>query len=193
MGKSFDEVIAQITPDVRALSAIHETEARGLFDLCQAVPENGIVIEVGCQLGASTAIIAQVGYERDYRTIHVDPYTQQPDFLNGWTNMMLRITGDWDHKFTLLCMRTEQGWWELSKLLSEGVDLAFIDGDHSTEGVRTDMRYVASRIRPRGVLTCHDYSEQSFPGVAIAVDEYVGHGGWEKLGQYHSMGAWRRL
>ena len=193
MSKTFEELDASLPENIRALSAMHITERKALHELCRNVPENGVVVEVGCQLGCSSAIISSVSYERKYRAIHIDPYTQQGDYLKGWTELMMGLVGDWDHAFCLLCMRTAQAEWYLSKLLSEGVDLAFIDGDHMEDGVRIDMKLVASKIRPGGYLAAHDYSEWQFPGVPIAVDEYVGRGGWEKVGHYHSMGVWRRL
>ena len=180
-----------LSEEAKATSAMHETERKALWHLCQDVPEGGTVVEVGCQLGCSTTIIATVGYMRGYRTIHVDPYTQQPTYLNGWTNMMLKIVGDWDHRFTLLCGRTEQMIWELDRLLRDGIDMAFVDGDHDERPVAIDLQVVASRIKHNGVLVAHDYTEQAYPGVARAIDPFVAQG-WSKIGQFHSMGAWRR-
>lgn len=194
MMRTFEEVDAFIGEELRSLSAMHITERRALFDICQEVPMRGLVVEVGCQLGCSSVIISLVGYEKRYRTIHIDPYTQQPEYLAGWSNSMMSLTQRWsgNHTFTLLCMKTEQAEWHLSKLLSDGLDLAFIDGDHMKAGVETDLKFVASKIRQGGYLAAHDYTEWKFPGVAEAIDPFVAEG-WEKVGQYFSMGIWRKL
>jgi predicted O-methyltransferase YrrM len=38
----------------------------------------------------------------------------------------------------------------------ESVDMAFIDGDHSEEGILGDLRAVYPKIKPGGVILCHD-------------------------------------
>ena len=42
------------------------------------------------------------------------------------------------------------------ELIPAALDFAFIDGDHSREGIETDWRIVAPRIQPGGVLCLHD-------------------------------------
>jgi Methyltransferase domain len=190
--KSFEQVDAILTDQVLSLSAMTMTERRALYDLCQKVPAGGTVVEVGCQMGCSSGIISSVGYDRDFHTIHVDPYTQQPRYLNAWTDMMLKLTGDWDHRFTLVCMRTGQARWELSKLLSDGVHMAFVDGDHFYDGVRIDMEVVASRIVSGGYLACHDVDHVDYPGVRKAIDEFLAFGTWEPIGLFGSLGIWRK-
>ena len=51
-------------------------------------------------------------------------------------------------------------------------DLAFIDGCHAYEYVRSDTNNVLSVMRPGGVVMWHDYT--SIPDVARAVDEFEG-------------------
>lgn len=181
-----------LTEEVRATSAMHETERKTLHEFMCQVPHGGTVVEVGCQMGCSTAIIMSSAYLRGLHTIHVDPYTQQPEYLKAWLESQFTIVGDWDHRFTLLCGRTEQMEWELNRLLRDGVHLAFIDGDHEERGVAIDLRVVATRIKPGGLLIAHDYTEQQFPGVAAAIDPFVNDGCWVKVTQAHSMGVWRR-
>jgi predicted O-methyltransferase YrrM len=38
----------------------------------------------------------------------------------------------------------------------ESVDMAFIDGDHSEDGILRDLRSVYPKIKPGGVILCHD-------------------------------------
>jgi predicted O-methyltransferase YrrM len=171
-------------------AALEDPEARGLYECCVKVPEDGCVVEVGCQLGRSSSLIAQVGLAIGYHSIHIDPYIEQPELLKGWVEMMHRIGGDREHAFTLLCMRTEQAAWHLSKI--GAIDLAFIDGDHEKDSVNIDLEMVADRIKPGGLLTAHDYANQGLPGVQQAVNPYVESGLWEAVGVFGSLGVWRR-
>lgn len=38
----------------------------------------------------------------------------------------------------------------------ESVDMAFIDGDHSEEGIMGDLRAVYPKVKHGGVILCHD-------------------------------------
>lgn len=42
------------------------------------------------------------------------------------------------------------------ELIPAALDFAFIDGDHSREGIETDWRIVAPRIQSGGILCLHD-------------------------------------
>jgi len=193
--RTFEEVEKLQRLETLALSAMHETERKELYRLCSQVPKNGLVVEVGCQLGCSSVVISAVGYDREYRTIHIDPYTQQEEILKGWCEQMFKLTGDWNHKFTLLCMRTEQALWHIERLCRDGIDLAFIDGDHESPNVEIDLMMVGERVKQGGYVCCHDYQGLAWPGVALGVERYMasfGKNKWVKDGQHHSMGVWRR-
>src|SRR5581483_5767799 len=48
--------------------------------------------------------------------------------------------------------------------------LIFIDGDHSEAAVLHDARNALFLLEADGVLACHDYGEDSCPGVQAALD-----------------------
>lgn len=175
-------------------------ECEKLFELCAEVPQHGIVVEVGCQLGRSSSLIEQAKKLRGYRSIHIDPYTDQEEYAKGWIEMMCKVGGR-DRSFTLLCMRTEQADWHLRQLcgyVNNGmyhgdIDLAFIDGDHLYDAVRIDMQLVASKVKPGGYLVAHDYTRPEFPGVEKAIHEFTAQSRWEYLGKWEALGVWKRL
>jgi predicted O-methyltransferase YrrM len=186
---SFDEVML-VTRKVSGSAALEEPEARALYDCCVQVPKDGIVVEVGCQLGRSSSLIAQVGYAIGYHTVHIDPYKEQPEYLRGWADMMLRLGKDSEeHAFTFLCMRTEQAKWLLQRL--GPIDMAFIDGDHEQAGVEIDLKLVAEWIKRGGFLTAHDYGRESLPTVKAAIDGWIDFR-WEQLAGAETLGVWRR-
>merc|ERR1712086_416150 len=52
------------------------------------------------------------------------------------------------------------------------LDLVFVDGLHSYEGVSSDLWSWISKICPDGILAGHDYDAQ-LPGVPAAVHEFM--------------------
>jgi len=185
-----------ITKDVSAAAALTDTECRAFWNCCLIVPKGGLVVEVGCQYGRSSSLIGQGRRLAGYRSIHIDPYSvavdghmeDQPDVLVSWSRMMLSCSG----VFTLLCMKTEQAEWHLQRLCCDGIDLAFIDGDHDGPAVTIDMYAVGSRVKRGGRMMCHDYTHPHFQGLRDAIDAFTLIG-WEKEGQFDSLGIWRRI
>ena len=62
----------------------------------------------------------------------------------------------------------------VSKIL-EGrkLDMLFIDGDHTYEGVRDNVRDFRPLIAKGGLLCGHDWNHAGWPGVVKAVIEFV--------------------
>lgn len=52
------------------------------------------------------------------------------------------------------------------------LDLLFIDGDHSYQGVMSDLIAWAPKVRKSGLILCHDADTPSFPGVRKAIDDF---------------------
>jgi hypothetical protein len=61
---------------------------------------------------------------------------------------------------------------EYSQLQKMPLRMAFIDGDHTYDGVKKDVLALSDMIVENGYLCFHDYSN-TFPGVMRAVDEFV--------------------
>ncbi len=58
-----------------------------------------------------------------------------------------------------------------SKQIPDGIDLVFIDANHSYSYVKRDIRLWLPKVRPGGILSGHDYNPDKFQGVVRAVDE----------------------
>ena len=100
-----------------------------------------------------------------------------------------------DHAFIFYYMTSQRADSHIRK----GIDILFIDGDHSYEGVASDLRLFAPKLRLGGYLVCHDYQRESLPDVTKAVDEYVNkevipfpETKWEPIGVFGTLGVWRR-
>jgi hypothetical protein len=62
----------------------------------------------------------------------------------------------------------------LPKLAEENIrfDLVWIDGDHAAAAVAHDVEWARKLLRPGGTLACHDYDEDTCPGVRQALDAW---------------------
>lgn len=58
--------------------------------------------------------------------------------------------------------------------LTADYDMVFLDAMHTYEDVKADLYRWWPRIRLGGLLVCHDYGHDHFPGVKQAVDERFG-------------------
>ncbi len=77
------------------------------------------------------------------------------------------------------------------------LDLLFIDGDHSAEGVALDWRLFAPKVRVGGIAIFHDKeNRRDFPGIALLIDGTIRHdANWEQmtLPYGHGLTLCRRL
>jgi hypothetical protein len=58
-------------------------------------------------------------------------------------------------------------------LAGRAVRFAHIDGGHAEEEALGDLRLVAERLCPGGVIAVDDYHHRDFPGVTAAVDRFL--------------------
>ncbi len=179
---TFHEVM-KLTRTVSSHTALEDCEALALYACCTLIPENGFVVETGCELGRSSSIIAQVGKTRRYFSLHIDPYDEHPEYMQQWIAMMAGIGS----RYVLARTSTAK-----HGPIVGPVDLAFIDGDHSQVGVQIDTTVVAERVRSGGLLAAHDYGRDSLPAVKETMDVYIGCGGWEPVDVFGTLGVWRR-
>jgi len=64
---------------------------------------------------------------------------------------------------------------QLSSLLKKKkIDLLFIDGDHSYEGVKKDFELYKSSVSKNGIIAFHDIVPDSFSRTGIKTSSYVG-------------------
>lgn len=51
-------------------------------------------------------------------------------------------------------------------------NLAFIDGDHSFDGVMKDLHFAYNHLYKDAIILLHDADAPSFPGVRVAIDAF---------------------
>lgn len=199
---TFEEVHA-LTNTVSSPVLLQPWEAELLHKVCSEVTSGGIFVEIGSHYGRSSSLILQMAKAIGFNTIHIDPYADNDDYhgqeeiLVGWKKLMNSI----GHPYCLHRMKTK----DAVELLPSQIDVGYIDGDHTGQGVLIDLRVVADRIKVGGFLLAHDYGKtpltpnapesewgERFPDVSQVINDYVASG-WEAFGLAETMGAWRKL
>lgn len=118
--------------------------------------EIGHAIEIGTWRGVSTAILAH--YADKVTTVDIKYYDIAPHVWL-WAGVKGKIT----------YYVAENNKLKRKLLEETGFDFAFIDGDHSYEGVKYDFECV----KKCGRVLFHDYTENC-PGIIKFVDELEG-------------------
>lgn len=119
------------------------------------------VLEVGvCNGGSSRILVRALDDAGRGRLYSIDPQPQvAPELLHAL-----------QHRMTLKTGFSPDGIAELRALAGAGFDLAFIDGDHSFDGVVRDIRGVLEYLADTAYLLFHDayYAE-----VRAAIDACI--------------------
>ncbi len=152
-------------------------------DIIARANDGAVFVEVGAHLGRSTVYLAsrikQSGKKIRLYVVDLwdgrfyDDYNQQspmPESADVFWHFIrnIRAAGVVD----VLCplkMPSERA----ATLFEDGtLDFVFLDADHGYEAVRRDLQCWFPKVKRRGVLGGHDYSNTDFPGVRRAVDEF---------------------
>lgn len=142
-----------------------------LLDLAQKVPQDGVIVEVGAEFGMSASIFIY-GTNLSHHIFSVDLFPrdmlarhQKNLEIAGLAGRSIQIQGDSA---------------EIGKEWKRQIDLLFIDGDHTYEGVWRDMRAWMGHVKPRGTAAFHDAAPPTnrIPHylhleVQRAIDEYM--------------------
>lgn len=186
MTKSTLAQVMELTRTVSSATAFSDAECAALYDLCCEQQSLSTVVEIGCQLGRTSSIIAQVGKAIGYRSVHIDPYTSQYEYLGPWIKMMHGI----GNPFTFHCMRTDQARQALDA--GDIIDLLLIDGDHTEDGVKKDCMIAGDLVRINGYMCAHDFGRESLPDVSRVMNTYAVPPKWKHIETYDTLGVWRR-
>lgn len=117
-----------------------------LCSFCQVAPLDSIVISV------------DINYPVERRLAHrrfVRP-SQKARFIQGDSHSLSTLT-------------------EIRKFLNEEqVDLLFLDGDHSYDGIKKDFEMYADLVKPDGIIAIHDIYPDNFIRTGTKTASYVG-------------------
>jgi len=150
-------------------------EIEGSFDFGEAtiireISTGKIYLEVGVLNGRSSANASDVAMH-----VHaVDTYMSHPNGIyqfEKYTN--LQIVQDNLRGRTNITFWPGKSDFIATHFEDESIDVIFIDGSHTYEGVSLDIRSWWSKLKYGGKMAFHDYG-QGFPGVTLAFNEFFG-------------------
>jgi len=162
------------------------------LDQCRKTNPQGKVIADACDiLGVQPKSIAEIGVYKGYTTRILQ--ARFPDaqlyLIDPWQEQALDAkmyrennAVDWEEIYQDVCaefsgctiIRTDSTTASYM-MQPESFDMVFIDGDHSYQAVREDIRNWLPKVRNCGLLCGHDYSRRgSNKGVVKAVNESIG-------------------
>ena len=155
--------------------------------LLKRLPKRGTVVEIGVWRGDfSDTILKPL---KPKRLILCDPWRHfaddgQDDTLTARAGQaeMDKIANDVATRFAdeiaagRVEIRREMSKDFISGLPDGSIDVAYIDGDHSYDGLRGDLEAILPKMAVNGVIACDDYHRRGWwkNGVIRALNEFLG-------------------
>lgn len=170
--------IEKLFANVRGFLSVDEAEL--LYRLASEVPSNGVIVEIGSYQGRSTICLGMGAKRANASVYAIDPHEDfkiSDDVSYGMENhaALLRNLIAYDVADVVRVVALPS----LDAVMAWGYDvkLIFIDGDHEYTSVRNDLIEWASTVSD-GKILLHD-SSGHFPGVDLALKEFLAHGFWK--------------
>lgn len=172
-----------------------EAEEEALISLArQYVPfHDGVIVEIGGEYARSAAQFAYAVQEhQNVRIVTVDLFPddhhiagQHGGLFAVWRQNLMEAGIQNYTNITLVPIRGDSG--EIGNNWNTPIDVLFIDGDHSLNGVRRDISAWVHHVKAGGAVAFHDVwkdenSHYLHREVLQAIDEYFNHATqeWER-------------
>lgn len=169
-------------------------EAAFLYEVAR---RRGEIVEIGCYLGRTTAILLQAAAVWGARVTSVDPFAELPARFEPAT------AAKWRRNLAMVGLEApellEMTSAEAAARYEREVALAFIDGDHGYQAVAEDLALWTPKIKLGGAVALHDMWFPSITGVCQAVVEWWSRERdamrprWQIVGQRDFTIAFRRI
>ncbi|MBS3904292.1 MAG: class I SAM-dependent methyltransferase [Simkania sp.] len=110
----------------------------------------------------------------------IDPWQLYDEYLSAEAGPISKMQDDYENAYREVkeTFKQDQKVEILRKTSMEalddvpdGIDLVYIDGNHSYFHVKQDIEHWFPKVCPMGMLSGHDYNPSYFPGVIKAVNE----------------------
>ena len=148
-------------------------------ELFEAIPNNGVALEIGCLFGRSLASVADIIIRKNIRVFALDTFDAHK-WNNDWDK--LGISSHYDtfldvmkeYKiYKYVCAIAHTSLAASGFLNAEQFDLIFLDSDHSYNYLTKEIEKYKPKLKKNGIMSGHDYSPE-FPQVIRAVKEAFG-------------------
>jgi predicted O-methyltransferase YrrM len=127
-----------------------------------------VIVEIGTADSGTHLLLSELVYSQK-KMVAIDIEIRNRKSLSA-------INSNNDTRFSITgSSHSEETHAQLSNILKEKkIDLLFIDGDHSYEGVREDFELYKSSVSKTGIVAFHDIVPDSFSRTGLKTSSYVG-------------------
>ena len=172
---------------------LNERQGEALFDAAASCSGRGAIVEIGSWKGRSTIWLAHGARVAGQRVFAVDPHANSHEDRSARTldefRANLRRAGV-DDVVTALVMTSH----EAAVQVNGGVEVLFLDGDHTDAGAAKDAETWLPRLVDGAVVLMHDVATASYTGPRRVFRHRIcwnsGYAGVRRVG---SMGVARRV
>lgn len=170
---------------------LFKEEGQALYDCTMEIPENGVVVELGCYCGKSSRVIVEAVKQRRGKLYSVD------SFVDGFDGVPT-IPGEALRQYTKHVLNPFYDYTELikkntlraSKFFTQPIDFLFIDADHSFDWVTIDCKEWLPKLKSGGLVAFHDYNSEGWADVKKASAPFIG--GWHNVRNDFSVAVFRK-
>lgn len=122
-----------------------------LNKLARKTPEGGAIVEIGSYLGASSLVMSRANKKATLYCI--DTWNNDAMSEGHWDTMQAFSHNTRGCK-NIVPVRM---WsYEAADQVPDNIDLLFVDGDHSYDGVKKDIDLYFPKLKSGGVVAMHD-------------------------------------
>lgn len=121
-----------------------------------------LIVEIGCFIGFSSMHFAQALREQGFgKLISIDPFAWELDAGNGLESqydIALRYLQKSGNSDIIEYKRghAETIYEEIKETIHPHIDILYIDGDHTIDGVFKDFNIFNASVKPGGIIILHD-------------------------------------
>lgn len=149
-----------------ALTLVEDNELECLQRLAQAVPDGGLIVEIGCLYGGTTAVLALSNPLAAITTI--DNFSWHPEGHPPTSAKLLKANMK---KLGVKNVSVEEGDSRvIGKSWDEPIDFLWIDGGHSFEFVYSDLINFGKHAE---VIALHDFDNPFWTTIRAAIEKYI--------------------
>jgi hypothetical protein len=150
--------------DIPAWTDDNERELLG--ELSREVPDHGLIVEIGCLYGGTTAALALCNPHA--AIISIDDFSWTPEGYPPASSIrfMENMKSIGAHNVTVL----EGDSRVIGKTWARPIDFLWIDGGHSYQYVYSDLVNFGEFAK---VIALHDYDNPAWPTIKKAVETYL--------------------
>jgi SAM-dependent methyltransferase len=189
--KTFDEMM-ELTKTINCEGVYSNVALKGLYDAAVLAPPVGNFVEIGCEYGRSTSLIAQVAKERNQYLVCIDPFVKHLSGAEG--------AGVGAHTFGMLCKLN----LPFSFLFGHSFNVPYnfgpisflhVDGNHSVPFLRSDLDRFFPLVVDGGYIALHDYGNDGpySKDVKTFLDDRDTYPLWERIGDFDTCLVMKRI